>query len=137
MCRKLARAVTIEHIGYTDAAMGFDCKTCGVLNAIQTQSPDIAMGVDTGGAGDQGLMFGYACDETAGVDAAADHAGAQAGAGSLREVRRAGHARFPAAGRQEPGQRGVRGRQAEAHRRRGGLDAAQRRRFPPRRCAPR
>ena len=39
-------------------------KTCGVLNAIQSQSPDIAMGVDTGGAGDQGLMFGYACNET-------------------------------------------------------------------------
>jgi S-adenosylmethionine synthetase len=55
---------TIADIGYTDAAMGFDAKTCGVLNLIQTQSPDIAMGVDTGGAGDQGLMFGYACDET-------------------------------------------------------------------------
>ena len=56
---------TIEHVGYTDAAFGFDCKTCGVLNAIQSQSPDIAMGVDPGGAGDQGLMFGFACDETA------------------------------------------------------------------------
>jgi S-adenosylmethionine synthetase len=55
---------TVEDIGYTDALWGFDCKTCGVLNAIQSQSPDIAMGVDTGGAGDQGLMFGYACDET-------------------------------------------------------------------------
>jgi S-adenosylmethionine synthetase len=55
---------TIKEIGYTDAAFGFDCKTCGVLNTIQSQSPDIAMGVDTGGAGDQGLMFGYACDET-------------------------------------------------------------------------
>jgi S-adenosylmethionine synthetase len=55
---------TIEHVGYTDATYGFDCKTCGVLNAIQSQSPDIAMGVDTGGAGDQGLMFGFACDET-------------------------------------------------------------------------
>ena len=51
--------------GYTDALFGFDFKTCGVLNTIQSQSPDIAMGVDTGGAGDQGLMFGYACDETA------------------------------------------------------------------------
>ena len=60
---KIARE-TIEHVGYTDATFGFDCKTCGVLNAIQSQSPDIAMGVDTGGAGDQGLMFGYACDET-------------------------------------------------------------------------
>ena len=61
---KLAREV-IADIGYTDAAMGFDAKTCGVLNTIQSQSPDIAMGVDTGGAGDQGLMFGYASDETA------------------------------------------------------------------------
>jgi S-adenosylmethionine synthetase len=60
---KVARGV-ISSIGYVDAAMGFDAKTCGVMNAIQSQSPDIAMGVDTGGAGDQGLMFGYACDET-------------------------------------------------------------------------
>ncbi|HWQ54755.1 MAG TPA: methionine adenosyltransferase [Bryobacteraceae bacterium] len=55
---------TIKEVGYTDANFGFDSHTCGVLNAIQSQSPDIAMGVDTGGAGDQGLMFGYACDET-------------------------------------------------------------------------
>jgi S-adenosylmethionine synthetase len=60
---RLARSV-IHDIGYTDAAFGFDSKTCGILNSIQSQSPDIAMGVDTGGAGDQGLMFGYACDET-------------------------------------------------------------------------
>src|SRR5665213_1377395 len=60
---KLAREV-IADIGFTDAKMGFDAKTCGILNVIQPQSPDIAMGVDTGGAGDQGLMFGYACDET-------------------------------------------------------------------------
>ena len=59
----LARQVVAD-IGFTDSAMGFDAKTCGILNAIQSQSPDIAMGVDTGGAGDQGLMFGYACDET-------------------------------------------------------------------------
>ncbi|MBV8819579.1 MAG: methionine adenosyltransferase [Acidobacteriaceae bacterium] len=61
---RLAREV-IQDIGYNDAAYGFDCKTCGILNTIQAQSPDIAMGVDTGGAGDQGLMFGYACNETA------------------------------------------------------------------------
>jgi S-adenosylmethionine synthetase len=61
---KVARR-TIHDIGYTDAAFGFDYQTCGVLNAIQPQSPDIAMGVDPGGAGDQGLMFGYACNETA------------------------------------------------------------------------
>jgi S-adenosylmethionine synthetase len=60
---KIARE-TIAEIGYTDAAFGFDAKTCGVHNLIQSQSPDIAMGVDPGGAGDQGLMFGYACDET-------------------------------------------------------------------------
>jgi S-adenosylmethionine synthetase len=60
---RIARQVIAE-IGFTDARMGFDAKTCGVLNVVQTQSPDIAMGVDTGGAGDQGLMFGYACDES-------------------------------------------------------------------------
>ena len=60
---KLAREV-IADIGYTHSDMGFDATTCGVINMIQSQSPDIAMGVDTGGAGDQGLMFGYASDET-------------------------------------------------------------------------
>src|SRR5579871_5149101 len=60
---RLVRGV-IEDIGYSDATWGFDSKTCGIINSIQSQSPDIAMGVDTGGAGDQGLMFGYACDET-------------------------------------------------------------------------
>src|SRR5262245_64378133 len=60
---KIARG-TIEHVGYNDATFGFDSHTCGVHNLIQAQSPDISMGVDTGGAGDQGLMFGYACDET-------------------------------------------------------------------------
>ena len=55
---------TVEEAGYTRAKYGFDCATCGVLTAIQKQSPDIAMGVDTGGAGDQGMMFGYARDET-------------------------------------------------------------------------
>ncbi len=60
---RIARG-TIEYVGYNDASYGFDCHTCGVHNLIQSQSPDIAMGVDTGGAGDQGLMFGYACDET-------------------------------------------------------------------------
>jgi S-adenosylmethionine synthetase len=61
--QKIARG-TIEYVGYNDASYGFDCHTCGVHNLIQSQSPDISMGVDTGGAGDQGMMFGFACDET-------------------------------------------------------------------------
>jgi S-adenosylmethionine synthetase len=55
---------TVEAIGYTDASYGFDAETCAVLTSIDRQSPDIKQGVDTGGAGDQGMMFGYATDET-------------------------------------------------------------------------
>jgi S-adenosylmethionine synthetase len=61
--QRIARG-TIDYVGYNDATYGFDANTCGVHNLIQSQSPDISMGVDTGGAGDQGLMFGFACDET-------------------------------------------------------------------------
>jgi S-adenosylmethionine synthetase len=60
---KIARK-TIENIGYRDATFGFDSKACAVLTAIDEQSPDIAQGVDTGGAGDQGMMFGFATNET-------------------------------------------------------------------------
>ena len=60
---QLVRSV-IHDIGYTRAKYGFDAETCGVITAIQRQSPDIAQGVDTGGAGDQGMMFGFACNET-------------------------------------------------------------------------
>ncbi|MDE1154247.1 MAG: methionine adenosyltransferase [Acidobacteriaceae bacterium] len=55
---------TVKEIGYDDALKGFDSNTCAVISAINTQSPDIAQGVDTGGAGDQGMMFGYATNET-------------------------------------------------------------------------
>jgi S-adenosylmethionine synthetase len=55
---------TIKDVGYTRAKYGFDYETCAVLSSIHEQSPDIAMGVDTGGAGDQGMMFGFACTET-------------------------------------------------------------------------
>ncbi|UCF31647.1 MAG: methionine adenosyltransferase [bacterium] len=60
---EIARA-TIREVGYNSSDMGFDWESCGVLTSIHRQSPDIAMGVDPGGAGDQGLMFGYACIET-------------------------------------------------------------------------
>src|SRR5262249_31496771 len=55
---------TIKDVGYNRGKFGFDADTCAVLSSIHSQSPDIAQGVDTGGAGDQGLMFGFACTET-------------------------------------------------------------------------
>ena len=87
--QKIVREV-IKDVGYTRAKYGFDSETCSVLSSIHEQSRDIGQGVDTGGAGDQGLMFGFACTRDAGADAAADHAGAQARA---RAVGAAPHGR--------------------------------------------
>lgn len=61
--QKVVRDV-VKNIGYTEAGIGFDADSCAVLSTLHSQSPDIAKGVDTGGAGDQGMMFGYACTET-------------------------------------------------------------------------
>ena len=103
----------IRDVGYTRAKYGFDADTCAVISSIKRQSPDIAMGVDTGGAGDQGLMFGYACDETdelMPLPIMLAHKLVR----RLAEVRKSGHAGFPAAGRQVAGHRRIRGRPARA-----------------------
>ena len=120
---------TVRKIGYTDADLGFSADSCAVLNAIDKQSPDIAQGVDkayeartdasdedeldVAGAGDQGMMFGYATQRDRGADAAADLARAPArrapGGGAQGR-----HAGLPAPGRQDAGERALRGRQAGA-----------------------
>jgi len=81
---------TIDEIGYNDASLGFDSGTCGVINVLQHPIGRHRMGVDTGGAGDQGLMFGLACDRDAGTDAAAPIMLAHKLVRRLSEVRRAG-----------------------------------------------
>lgn len=85
---KIARSV-VKRIGYTAGEMGFDGNTCAVLVAVDQQSPDIGQGVDTGGAGDQGMMFGYACNETSDLMPAPIHY-AHAVTRQLAKARRAG-----------------------------------------------
>jgi len=91
----IARVVrqTIRDVGYTRAKYGFDYETCGVLVCIDEQSPDIAQGVNVGGAGDQGMMFGFACDETPELMPAPIQLAHQL-ARRLSEVRRAGSLRW-------------------------------------------
>ena len=110
----VARRV-VREIGYTKAEYGFDYDTCGVLSAIDPQSPDIAQGVDTGGAGDQGLMFGFACRETPEL-MPLPIALAHRLTNRLAEARKSGALALAAAGRQEPGDHRVRGDPAGAGR---------------------
>ncbi len=84
------------------AKFGFDAETCAVISSLHRQSPDIAMGVDTGGAGDQGLMFGFACDETEELMPLADYPGAQTRSAPFPGSP-PGHCGFLPAGRQIPG----------------------------------
>ena len=133
----IARDV-IRDVGYTRAEYGFDAETCAVISSIKRQSPDIAMGVDTGGAGDQGLMFGFACDETEELMplpiTLAHKLVQRLSAGSPP-----GHRRFFPARRQIAGDGRISWRPPGARGYRGHLDAAQRIRFQrgPAKCRPR
>ena len=118
----------IRDVGYTRAKYGFDAETCAVISSLKRQSPDIAMGVDTGGAGDQGLMFGYACDDTdelMPLPIMLAHKLVR----RLSEVRKVRLGEFLAARWQVSGYRGICRWPARARRLRRDLHAAQRQRF--------
>ena len=125
---------TIRDIGYTRAKYGFDYETCAVISTIDKQSPDIAMGVDTGGAGDQGLMFGFAVRRDRGAHAAADHARAQAH-DAPRRGPQVEDPRVAAPRRQEPGHGRVRQATGRCASRPSSSRRSTRRRFPRRSCA--
>ncbi len=97
---------TVREIGYDDALKGFDSNTCAVISTINRQSPDIAQGVDTGGAGDQGMMFGYATNETPELMPTPISL-AHKLARKLSEVRKSGKMGYLRPRRQEPGDGGV------------------------------
>ena len=131
---------TIRKIGYTDADLGFTADSCAVINAIDKQSPDIAQGVDQAlesrtdasdddeldiaGAGDQGMMFGYASQRDRRADAAPDLARAQARRAPGRGPQGRRSSRLPAPGRQDPGLRPLPRRQAGRDREAADLHAA-------------
>ncbi len=126
---------TITDVGYTKSEFGFDADTCAVLSSIHGQSPDIAMGVDPGGAGDQGLMFGYACRETDELMPLPIMLAHKLVKGlSTRAAR--GRARLSASRRQVAGHGRIRQGQARARRHGRRLDASTATRCRTRRCAP-
>ena len=125
---------TISEVGYTRGKYGFDAETCAVISSIHSQSPDIAMGVDTGGAGDQGLMFGFACTETPELmplPIMLAHGLVRGlSCGAPRRI-----ARLPASGRQVAGHHRVRRHPPAARGRRGRIEPAQPGRLATKRCA--
>ena len=109
---KVVRKI-INDIGYNHPKFGFDFETCAILNAIHSQSPDISQGVDTGGAGDQGLMIGYACKETPELMPLPISLAHKLALSAHRSQEKR-NTQIPRAGRQIAGLGGIQGRQTRA-----------------------